>query len=84
MIAVITNFLGTFASSPKDIRFDGPVPKFLMAGTIYYLLTLYSTNAGNSQLNVFLSKNDYIIGHAHHGIIRSVLISHLQVFIMSS
>ena len=66
VIAVITNFLGTFASSPKDIRFDGPVPKFLMAGTIYYLLTcIQGPMKAIPQLNVFLSKNDYIIGHAH-------------------
>ena len=67
VIAVITNFLGTFASSPKDVRFDGPVPKFLMAGTIYYyLLTcIQGPMQAIPQLDNIFSKNDYIIGHAH-------------------
>ena len=83
MIAVITNFLGTFASSPKDIRFDGPVPKFLMAGTIYYLLTcIQGPMQAIPQLNVFLSKNDYIIGHAHMALLERSHFLHLQVFIV--
>ena len=28
VIAVITNFLGTFATAPKENRFAGPIPSF--------------------------------------------------------
>ena len=63
---MITNFIGTFASSPRGIRFKGPVPKFLLVGTVYYLLTcIQGPMQAIPQLNILLSKNDYIIGHAH-------------------
>lgn len=66
VIAVIVNFLGTFATTPKERRYSGPVPKFLMAGTIYYLLTcIQGPLQAIPELNVYWSKNDYIIGHAH-------------------
>ena len=66
VIAVITNFLGTFSAADKKVRYDGPVSKFLFVGTIYYLLTcIQGPLQAIPQLNVLLSKNDYIIGHAH-------------------
>ena len=65
VIAVITN-LGTFATAPKENRFAGPIPKFLMAGTIYYLLTcIQGPMQAIPALNVIISKNDWIVGHAH-------------------
>ena len=66
VIAVITNFLGTFATAPKENRFSGPIPKFLMAGTIYYLLTcIQGPMQAIPAFNVIISKNDWIVGHAH-------------------
>jgi cytochrome c oxidase cbb3-type subunit 1 len=66
VIAVITNFLGTFATAPKENRFAGPIPKFLMGGTIYYLLTcIQGPMQAIPALNVIISKNDWIVGHAH-------------------
>ena len=65
VIAVITNFLGTFATAPKENRFAGPIPKFLMAGTIYYLLTCIQGPQAIPAFNVIISKNDWIVGHAH-------------------
>jgi cytochrome c oxidase cbb3-type subunit 1 len=66
VIAVITNFLGTFATAPKENRFAGPVPKFLMGGTIYYLLTcIQGPMQAIPSFNLIISKNDWVIGHAH-------------------
>ena len=66
VIAVITNFLGTYATAPKENRFKGPVTKFLMGGTIYYLLTcIQGPMQAIPALNVIISKNDWIVGHAH-------------------
>ena len=66
VIAVITNFLGTFATAPKENRFAGPIPKFLMGGTIYYLLTcIQGPMQAIPSFNLIISKNDWVIGHAH-------------------
>ena len=65
VIAVITNFW-VLATAPKENRFKGPVTKFLMGGTIYYLLTcIQGPMQAIPALNVIISKNDWIVGHAH-------------------
>ena len=37
--AAITNFFGTFAAAPQGRRLDGPIPKLLLMGTVYYIFT---------------------------------------------
>lgn len=66
VVAVITNFLGTFAAAPKKTRLKGPVPKFLLMGTLYYLFTcLQGPFQSIRTINAIVSKTDWIVGHAH-------------------
>ncbi|HAZ14488.1 MAG: hypothetical protein A2X86_00325 [Bdellovibrionales bacterium GWA2_49_15] len=64
--AVITNFVGTYRSAPKANRTNGPVPKLLFMGTMYYLLTcLQGPFQAIRAVNVVVSKTDWVVGHAH-------------------
>ncbi len=64
--AVIINFLGTFNSAPRDRKLKSAVAKFCYVGTIYYLLTcLQGPFQAIRTINVYVSKTDWIPGHAH-------------------
>lgn len=66
VMAVITNFFGTFANAPRATRMDGPIPKLLMMGTIYYIFTcLQGPFQAIRAVNEITSKTDWVVGHAH-------------------
>ena len=66
VMAVITNFFGTFATAPRGIRMDGPIPKLLMMGTVYYIFTcLQGPFQAIRAVNEITSKTDWVVGHAH-------------------
>ena len=66
VMAVITNFFGTFAAAPRGIRMAGPIPKLLMMGTIYYIFTcLQGPFQAIRAVNEITSKTDWVVGHAH-------------------
>ncbi len=66
VMAVITNFFGTFANAPRSTRMDGPIPKLLMMGTIYYIFTcLQGPFQAIRAVNEITSKTDWVVGHAH-------------------
>jgi cytochrome c oxidase cbb3-type subunit 1 len=66
VMAVITNFFGTFATAPRANRMKGPIPKLLMMGTVYYILTcLQGPFQAIRSVNVITSKTDWVVGHAH-------------------
>ena len=66
VVAVITNFLGTYLATPKEKRYLGPIAKFMYMGTIFYLLTcLQGPFQSIRTVNIITSKNDWVVGHAH-------------------
>ena len=66
VVAVITNFFGTFGNAPKEKRIAGAIPKFLLCGTVYYLLTcLQGPFQAIRTINKIVSKTDWVVGHAH-------------------
>jgi cbb3-type cytochrome c oxidase subunit I len=66
VMAVITNFFGTFATAPRGTRMDGPIPKLLMMGTVYYIFTcLQGPFQAIRAVNEITSKTDWVVGHAH-------------------
>lgn len=66
VVAVITNFFGTFATAPRATRMAGPIPKLLMMGTVYYLFTcLQGPLQSVRSVNELVSKTDWVVGHAH-------------------
>jgi cytochrome c oxidase cbb3-type subunit 1 len=66
VMAVITNFFGTFATAPRETRMDGPIPKLLMMGTVYYIFTcLQGPFQAIRAVNEITSKTDWVVGHAH-------------------
>ncbi|MBD3419641.1 MAG: cytochrome oxidase [Chitinivibrionales bacterium] len=66
VIAVVTNFFGTYGKAPKDKRMSGAVPKLLLVGTIYYLFTcLQGPFQAIRTVNIIVSKTDWVVGHAH-------------------
>ena len=66
VIAVITNFFGTFATAPRGTRMQGPIPKLLMMGTVYYVFTcLQGPFQAIRSVNEITSKTDWVVGHAH-------------------
>lgn len=66
VMAVITNFFGTFATAPRGIRMKGPIPKLLMMGTVYYIFTcLQGPFQAIRSVNEITSKTDWVVGHAH-------------------
>lgn len=66
VVAVITNFFGTFATAPRNIRMKGPIPKLLMMGTVYYIFTcLQGPFQAIRSVNEIVSKTDWVVGHAH-------------------
>ena len=66
VMAVITNFFGTFAAAPRGTRMQGPIPKLLMMGTVYYVFTcLQGPFQAIRAVNEITSKTDWVVGHAH-------------------
>jgi cytochrome c oxidase cbb3-type subunit 1 len=66
VMAVITNFFGTFATAPRGTRMLGPIPKLLMMGTVYYIFTcLQGPFQAIRSVNEITSKTDWVVGHAH-------------------
>ncbi|MCF7972676.1 MAG: cbb3-type cytochrome c oxidase subunit I [Phycisphaerae bacterium] len=66
VVAVVTNFFGTFGAAPRQARMAGAVPKLLLMGTIYYLFTcLQGPFQAIRHVNVIVSKTDWVVGHAH-------------------
>ena len=66
VMAVITNFFGTFATAPRSTRLDGPIPKLLLMGTVYYIFTcLQGPFQAIRAVNEITSKTDWVVGHAH-------------------
>ena len=66
VVAVVTNFFGTFGAAPRKTRMAGAVPKLLLMGTVYYLLTcLQGPFQAIRSVNVLVSKTDWVVGHAH-------------------
>lgn len=66
VLAVVTNFFGTYATAPKGVRMKGPIPKFLMMGTVYYIFTcLQGPFQAIRSVNAVVSKTDWVVGHAH-------------------
>ncbi len=66
VMAVITNFFGTFATAPRGTRMKGPIPKLLMMGTVYYIFTcLQGPFQAIRPVNEIVSKTDWVVGHAH-------------------
>jgi cytochrome c oxidase cbb3-type subunit 1 len=66
VVAVVTNFFGTFATAPRKIRMKGPIPKLLMMGTVYYIFTcLQGPFQSIRSVNIIVSKTDWVVGHAH-------------------
>lgn len=70
VIAVITNFLGTFNLAPKAVRMKGATTRFLYAGTVFYLLTcLQGPFHSIRSINRIVSKTDWVVGHAHMAVL---------------
>ena len=66
VVAVVTNFFGTYASAPKATRFKTAEAKFLFVGTVYYLLTcLQGPFQAIRGVNLLVSKTDWVVAHAH-------------------
>jgi len=66
VVAVVTNFFGTFATAPRGTRMKGPIPKLLMMGTVYYIFTcLQGPFQAIRSVSEIVSKTDWVVGHAH-------------------
>ena len=66
VMAVVTNFLGTYATAPRATRFKSAESKLLFTGTIYYLLTcLQGPFQSIRAVNTLVSKTDWVVAHAH-------------------
>lgn len=70
VIAVVVNFLGTFATAPRATRFKSAEAKLLFTGTVYYLATcLQGPFHSIRTVNMVISKTDWIIAHAHMAVL---------------
>lgn len=62
---LVWNFLATMKGQWHQLRDNVPI-KFLMTGTIFYLLTcLQGPMHSLRSVNAIVSKTDWIVGHAH-------------------
>ena len=65
VFAVITNFFGTIRGEWHQLR-NNVVLKFLMAGTVFYLLVcIQGPTQALRALNAITHFTDWVIGHAH-------------------
>lgn len=70
VVAVVTNFFGTFGAAPREARMAGAVPKLLLMGTIFYLFTcLQGPFQAIRSVNILVSKTDWVVGHAHMAVL---------------
>lgn len=70
VVAVVTNFFGTFGSAPRERRMMGAVPKLLLMGTVFYLFTCLQGPFHSARaVNAIVSKTDWIVGHAHMAVL---------------
>ncbi|MCP4455390.1 MAG: cytochrome oxidase [Planctomycetes bacterium] len=70
VVAVVTNFFGTFSAAPREARMAGVVPKLLLTGTIFYLFTcLQGPFHSIRAVNAIVSKTDWVVGHAHMAVL---------------
>lgn len=70
VLAVVTNFLGTFATAPPATRFKSAEAKLLFTGTVYYLATcLQGPFQSIRSVNTLVSKTDWVIAHAHMAVL---------------
>ena len=66
---LVWNFLGTMKGQWHQLKDNIPI-KFLMAGTIFYLLTCFQGPMHSLRsVNAIVSKTDWIVGHAHMAVL---------------
>ncbi len=62
---LVWNFLATMKGQWHQLRDNVPI-KFLMTGTVFYLLTCFQGPMHSLRsVNAIVSKTDWIVGHAH-------------------
>jgi cytochrome c oxidase cbb3-type subunit 1 len=66
---LVWNFLATMKGQWHQLKDNIPI-KFLMAGTIFYLLTCFQGPMHSLRsVNAIVSKTDWIVGHAHMAVL---------------
>ncbi len=66
---LVYNFLATMKGQWHQLKDNVPI-KFLMAGTIFYLLTCFQGPMHSLRsVNAIVSKTDWIVGHAHMAVL---------------
>jgi cytochrome c oxidase cbb3-type subunit I len=67
--SLVWNFLATMKGQWHQLKDNVPI-KFLMAGTIFYLLTCFQGPMHSLRtVNAIVSKTDWIVGHAHMAVL---------------
>jgi cytochrome c oxidase cbb3-type subunit 1 len=67
--SLVWNFLSTMKGEWHQLRDNIPI-KFLMTGTIFYLLTCFQGPMHSLRsVNAIVSKTDWIVGHAHMAVL---------------
>ncbi len=70
VIAVVTNFFGTYNAAPKGTKMKGAIAKYFYAGTVFYLLTcLQGPFHAMRSVSTIVSKTDWVVGHAHMAVL---------------
>jgi cytochrome c oxidase cbb3-type subunit 1 len=66
---LVWNFLATMKGQWHQLRDNVPI-KFMMAGTVFYLLTCFQGPMHSLRtVNAIVSKTDWIVGHAHMAVL---------------
>ncbi|MDX2000680.1 MAG: cbb3-type cytochrome c oxidase subunit I [Thermoanaerobaculia bacterium] len=66
---LVWNFLATMKGQWHQLQDNVPI-KFLMAGTVFYLLTCFQGPMHSLRtVNAIVSKTDWIVGHAHMAVL---------------
>jgi len=66
---LVWNFLATMKGQWHQLKDNIPI-KFLMAGTVFYLLTCFQGPMHSLRaVNAIVSKTDWIVGHAHMAVL---------------
>ncbi|MBK9063044.1 MAG: cbb3-type cytochrome c oxidase subunit I [Acidobacteria bacterium] len=67
--SLVWNFLATMKGQWHQLKDNVPI-KFLMTGTIFYLLTCFQGPMHSLRsVNAIVSKTDWIVGHAHMAVL---------------
>ena len=67
--SLVWNFLSTMKGQWHQLKDNVPI-KFLMSGTIFYLLTCFQGPMHSLRtVNAIVSKTDWIVGHAHMAVL---------------